>query len=256
MDESLEKLFMHEKESWDEIFGIELKTNDEEFSSYWWRDYYKNLTNYVNNLVNLNDYKNVLEAGSGSGKATILLKGNIQKTLLDISSNALKYAKKLVNLFNAENVKCVNGNIFSMPFQDKAFNFVWNIGVIEHYGKNNIELIMKEMIRVCSNSGMVVVGIPNFYSGPIIKAWLLKKIKFIPGYRLDTEKFYSEVDIEKIIRITAKKLNREVDYVKVEKFGNPLIMETPSFILKTFGIFVNYIFKRNRFLKLIICKFK
>lgn len=256
MDINLEKSFIHEKESWDRIFDIELNTNDKKFSSYWWKSYYGNLTNFANNLMNFNGYKSVLEAGSGSGKATILLENNIQKTLLDISPNALKYAKKLANLFNVEKVNCINGNIFSMPFRDKSFDLVWNIGVIEHYSKDNIELIMKEMVRVCNDSGMVAVGIPNFYSGPIVKAWLLKKIKFIPGYRLDTEKFYSEIDIKKIVRVIAKKLDREIIYIKVEKFGNPLIMETPSFILKTFGILIDFIFKRNRFLKLIICKFK
>jgi ubiquinone/menaquinone biosynthesis C-methylase UbiE len=143
-----------------------------------------------------------------------------------------------------------------MPFKSESFDFVWNIGVIEHYDLKNIESILKEMIRVCNRSGMIAVGMPNFYSGPIIKAWILKKIKIFSGYKLDTEKFYGTNEIENILRKISEKMERKLDNIQVEYFGNPLIMETPKPILKSIGRPIAQIFRRNKFLVLIICKFK
>jgi len=257
MKENLKMMIEHEKDNWDKIFRAELeKFDSKKFSSYWWQNYYEELTDFINDMMICNGYTRVIEVGSGSGKATILLKNNFQKTLLDISSYALNYAKKLAKLFNARNVTYINGDIFSMSIKDKSFDLVWNIGVIEHYDLDNIKEIIREMIRVCSKSGIVAVGIPNFYSGPIIKAWILKKIKLIPGYKLDTEKFYNHLDIENVFRIVADESKRNIEYVKTESFGNPLIMETPSFLLKTIGKLASFILKRNKFLKLIVCKFE
>lgn len=257
MKENLKKIIEHEKDNWDKIFQTELEKFDgKKFSSYWWQNYYEELTDFMNGIMISNGYIKVIEAGSGSGKATILLKNSFQKTLLDISSCALNYAKKLAKLFKAGNVTYIEGDIFSIPINDKSFDLVWNIGVIEHYNLDNIKEIIREMIRVCNESGTVAVGIPNFYSGPIIKAWLLKKIKLIPGYKLDTEKFYNHLDIENIFRAVASESKRDMAYIKTESFGSPLIMETPSFLMKTIGKLASLIFKRNKFLKLIICKFK
>lgn len=257
MKEDLRKIAEHENSNWSRIFQAELgKNSDKKFSSFWWQNYYDELTGFIDKLIFSNSYNTVLEAGSGSGKATLLLNRKLHKTLLDISPVAIEYAKHIANKLEVENVNFVEANIFSMPFENNFFDLVWNIGVIEHYEIDNIKVIINEMVRICARSGTVAVGIPNFYSGPIIKAWLLKKLKFIPGYKLDTEKFYDPSEIENIFRIVAKELERKVVYIKTEHFGNPLIIETPVFILKTIGKPISFLFERNKFLKLIVCKFE
>jgi len=257
MKDELKKIIEHENRTWSKVFEAELKkTGNEKFSSYWWENYYQELTAFVNELLIKNDSNNILEAGSGSGKATILLKNSFPKTLLDISPAALKYAGFLAEKFECKNVKHIEGNIFEMPFKSGVFDFVWNIGVVEHYDLKKIDLIFQEMIRVCSENGIIAVGIPNFYSGPIIKAWILKKIKVLPGYKLDTEKFYKINDIIKVLKNSSKKRGRKIDYIHIEYFGNPLIMETPKFIIKSIGKLLNRIFRKNKFLILIVCKFK
>lgn len=257
MKEKLQKIIEHENKTWSKIFNAELRKNSKEkFSLYWWEDYYQELTTFVNGLLTKNKSNNILEAGSGSGKATILLNNSFSKTLLDISPVALKYATYLAEKFECKNIKNIEGNIFEMPFKSESFDFVWNIGVIEHYDLEKVELILQEMIRVCNRNGVVAVGIPNFYSGPIIKAWILKKIKIFPGYKLDTEKFYGINEIENILRKISEKTERKIDNLQVEYFGNPLIMEMPKFIIKTMGKPMARIFRKNKFLILIICKFK
>lgn len=257
MSDNKQKIIEHENAHWSKIFKAELEKNDsKKFSSFWWEDYYAELTRFVNQIMFEGHLKNVLEAGSGSGKATILLDKSYNKTLLNISFTALEYSRFLANKFNAQDIKFFEGDIFSIPFKDDSFNFVWNIGVIEHYTLDSVESITREMIRVCSKSGVVAVGMPNFYSGPILKAWILKILKFIPGYKLDTEKFYEIDEIKKIFQKVSKKSGKEIASIEIEYFGNPLIMETPKFILKTVGRLVSLLFRRNKFLILIVYKFK
>jgi len=257
MKNNLEKTIEHENANWSKIFKAELEKNsDEKFSSFWWKDYYDELTGFVNKTMSENGLNTILEAGSGSGKATILLNKSFHKTLLDISPVALEYAKHVANKFSIENINFAEGSIFSMPFNDNNFNFVWNIGVIEHYELDDIKLILKEMVRICNKSGVVAVGVPNLYSGPILKAWLLKILKFIPGYKLDTENFYQAKKIEDLFKEIGKESGRKITYVKTEYFGNPLIMETPKLIIKTLGRLISYLFRKNRFLMLIVCKFE
>jgi len=257
MKDDLKKIIEHENSNWSKIFQIELEKNsDKKFSSFWWESYYDELTNGVNKIMLADSLNTILEAGSGSGKATLLLNGKLHKTLLDISPIALEYAKHTANKFEVENINFVEGNIFSMPFKNNNFDFVWNIGVIEHYELDDIKLIIDEMVRVCNKSGIVAVGMPNFYSGPILKARLLKLLKFIPGYKLDTEKFYEISKIENIFKEVSKESGRKITYLETKYFGNPLIMETPRFILETMGGLISSLFRKNKFLMLIICKFE
>lgn len=257
MKDSLEKVIEHENAHWSKIFSTELKKNsDKKFSSFWWEDYYNELTNSVNEITLKYGLSTILEAGSGSGKATLLLDRESQKTLLDISSVALQYGKYIANKFEVENINFIEGNIFSMPFKNNNFDFVWNIGVVEHYELDDIKSIIKEMTRVCNKSGVVAVGMPNLYSGPILKAKLLKLIKFLPGYKLDTEKFYKLSEIESIFEEISKESGRKIMYTETRYFGNPLFMETPRFILKTIGGLFSRVFRKNKFLILVICKFE
>lgn len=257
MKDDLKKIIEHENASWSKAFQTELgKDSDKKFSSYWWEGYYDELTQSINKIMLEDDLNTILETGSGSGKATLLLNEKLNKTLLDISPIALKYAKHLANKFEVENINFVERNIFSMPFKNNNFDFVWNIGVIEHYELDDIKSIIKEMVRVCSESGIVAVGMPNFYSGPILKAKLLKFLKFIPGYKLDTEKFYELSKIESIFKEVSKESGKKIKYIETKYFGNPLIMETPRFILKAIGGLISCLLRKNKFLMLMICKFE
>lgn len=253
----LEKKIKIEKENWDNIFKSELKKkNINQFSSFWWESYYNEITDYINDLMYKNNLKTVIESGSGSGKATILLDEGFKKTLLDMSNFALKYAKFLSKKFKINKINFINGNIFSLPFKENKFDFVWNIGVIEHYNTREINKILREMVRICKKKGMVAVGFPNFYSGPILKAFILKKMRIIPGYKLDTENFWSTEKIKCSFKSAFKGTNKKIDFIEVKYFGSPLLMETPVWMFKTFNKFLSNLLSKNKFLILVICKLK
>jgi len=258
-DQKLAEMFKHENEFWERIFKVELEKAESErtdFSSFWWESYYGEIKGFVLSRVNRYDDPRILEAGSGSGKASILLGKEYKRTLLDISDSALEYAKYLVKRFGAENVSFLKGDIFQMPFIDKSFDFVWNIGVAEHYDEERIIAMCAEIVRVCDGGGQVGVGVPNFKSLPIFKASILRSrfLKFIPGYRLESENEYSEDQMIDFLMRGARKANRNVKNVRVFYFGNPLFMESPKWLLLTLGKFIEFFMPKTKFLMFIVCE--
>jgi len=245
----------HEEKVWWEIFKKELlNKNFKDFSSYWWKDYYDEIISFVNSsiLSKLNS-KNILEAWAWSWKSSILLWNKVDNmTMLDISENALKYSKYLSSKFNIENIDFVKWDMFKMPFKNNNFDFVWNIWTIEHYSKKDISKIIEEMVRVTNNSWYIALWFPNFFSWPILKAWIIWMIPFniFKWYKLDTEIFYSEKNIIEIIT-NIKGLN--IEDVKINKFWSFLPMEFPRFFIIFWKRFEKFLLK-NKFLTFISFK--
>jgi ubiquinone/menaquinone biosynthesis C-methylase UbiE len=260
MMEDLHKTIEEEKIFWNSIFENKLrkiKKKGDNFSSFWDKDYYKKITDFVESLFDKYGYVNLLEAGCGSGRSSILLRGDIYRTLLDISPAALKYARHVAQNFGVENVKFVQANIFEMPFQKETFDFVWNTGVIEHYKLADVKVILKEMIRVTKSNGVVAFGVPNFYSGPTIKAWIMNFFpETTPGYRLGTEHFYKNKVLVGLVMSASKDEGKIIEWIKLKYFGNPLPLKTPIWVFRTIGRIVDVLLPKNRFMIMFFCKFK
>ncbi len=257
-DLKLAKMIKHEDEFWSRAFKEELSKSESEqknFSSFWWESYYDEIKTFVCARINQYDNPRILEVGSGSGKASILLGEEYRRTLLDISDSALEYAKYLAQRFNARNLNFLKGDMFFMPFADKSFDFVWNIGVAEHYDGGNIIAMITEMVRVCDNGAQIGVGIPNFNSLPILKASILrnKLFSFVPGYRLESENKYSEDQMVDYFKRGADNTNRRIKDIRIIYFGSPLFMETPKWLLLTLGRFMEMIMPKSKFLMFVIC---
>ena len=248
------KAIQHEEEVWSKLFQNELQKQEfKKFSAFWWEDYYNEIINFVtsNILVNLEN-KNILEAWSGSWKSSLLIWNYVDKiTLLDISESALKYAKFLSQKLNIEkNIIYVKGNIFNMDFEDNIFDFTWNIWTIEHYNIEDIKNILNEMIRVTKNNWYIALWFPNFYSWPIIKAWLNNKLPFLKWYKLDTEIFYTEKEIINLINSIE---SVKIQDLKVNKFWNFMPMWTPKILIKL-AKKLEKIFYKNKFLNFVSFK--
>lgn len=254
MDLSLERLIKEEDKFWSKIFNKEIVAgNKRMFSSYWWEEYYSEITFYIKILLQKQKKPRILEAGSGSGKASILLGKNIDRTLLDISTKALEFAKLEAEKFKARGITYVQGNIFSMPFKNDTFDLAWNIGVIEHYSKKSALKAIIEMVRVTKNKGYIAFGVPNYNSGPVIKARILKNplFKLIPGYRFHSEKRYNEGELEEILKHAAQINNKQITNFNIMYFGNSMPMEAPKFFILTVGKMIGSFFPKSKFLILV-----
>ena len=96
---------------------------------------------------------NILHAGCGGGQVDTDIAGYIHITALDISANALKIYK---NIHGAD-CKTVQGNIFSLPFENDSFDGLYNLGVLEHFTQEEIKQILIECKRVIKPGGKIII---------------------------------------------------------------------------------------------------
>jgi len=96
-------------------------------------------------------FKNVLEAGSGTGRISLGLatKGNFC-TLADFSKSAIHLSVKISKKLRVYALFIVC-DIINMPFEEEVFDLVWNAGALEHYKERSRFLVLTEMLRVGRN---------------------------------------------------------------------------------------------------------
>jgi ubiquinone/menaquinone biosynthesis C-methylase UbiE len=130
--------------------------------------------------------KRMLEAGCGTSNIAVELASDgalcyqfdISPTALDISRET--FAKRGSRGF------LVRGDLFSLPFEDKSLDIVWNVGVLEHLTPELQDRALSEMLRVCKVGGKVVTLNP-YARGYIycLGKWLAEKTGRWPlGYEV------------------------------------------------------------------------
>lgn len=135
---------------------------------------------------------NVLHAGCGSGQVDIDITGYLKITALDISGKALKIYKSI----HGENCKIVRGNIFSLPFADKTFEGLYNLGVTEHFTQEEIHQFLTEFYRVLKPDGKIIILWPPEFGFTV---FILNSIHFV---------------LNKIFRLNVKLHPEEITRVK------------------------------------------
>ena len=114
----------------------------------------------------------LLHAGSGTGEVDKDLIQKYDITALDISKEALK----LYKLNNGDKVKLIHASIFDIPVKSSTFNGVYNLGVMEHFTKEEDIEILKELRRVLKKNGKVVLFWPPKFGISVI---FLNSLHFI-----------------------------------------------------------------------------
>ncbi len=250
----LNDMVRHEEEHWSRVFTDEISKKLQQhpdFSSYWWEDYYAKIKVYIESF--LPEGATIIEFGSGSGKATLLLNSTYKKDLLDVSKSALKYARKLARKLDSKYVRYIEADAFNNQLQKGGYDLCWNIGVLEHYPEKEAIRFITEMMDLTKSGGNIIVGVPNFASLPILKAKLLNFRVFskIKGYRLDSEINYKKHDLVYLMENAACRAHRQIIFTETFRVGNPLITESPDLFVKLIGKPINYLLPRNRFLLMI-----
>ena len=113
----------------------------------------------------------ILHAGCGGGQVEegIFDQGSVLG--LDISINALSLYKR-----NHPKSDLVLGDIMTTGFRDRSFDGIYNLGVMEHFGKEEIHEILREFHRVLKTGGVIVLFWPPTYGATVI---VLKGVHFI-----------------------------------------------------------------------------
>jgi len=121
---------------------------------------YRNLLfrNALRHFINKHVARNAtaLHAGCGSGDVDRSINKQMCIIALDFSINA-------IHLYNSTNGRCataVQGNILYLPFDTATFDCVYNLGVMEHFTEDQINIILCEFNRVLKPGGRLLIFWP------------------------------------------------------------------------------------------------
>ena len=100
----------------------------------------------------------LLEAGCGIGAQTVILALNnpdAKITSIDISPESLEKARKNVEEKGIKNVRFLQANIFSLPFEENSFDHIFICFVLEHL--QNPEEALESLKKVLKPGGTITV---------------------------------------------------------------------------------------------------
>lgn len=149
------------KKDWDTYWSAQENSSNAVYDVF--ANFYRNhiIKPYLDHFLkkHLKKGQKVLHAGCGSGKVDANIVDYLTITALDISPPALEIYKSV----NKNKAQVVEGNIFSLPFENESFEGIYNLGVIEHFTEEEIVEILLEFKRVLKPGGKIVLFIPPVF---------------------------------------------------------------------------------------------
>lgn len=100
----------------------------------------------------------VLEAGCGIGAQTVILAKNnpwAEIISIDVSPDSLEKARENVKRKGIENVRFLQADIFSLPFEEESFDHVFVCFVLEHL--QNPSEALKSLKKILKPGGTITV---------------------------------------------------------------------------------------------------
>lgn len=89
----------------------------------------------------------------------------------------------------------ISGDGFALPFEDESFDFVYSLGLIEHFPETESARLVNEHVRVCRPGGSVLISVPNWLNLPhTISKWAQGK-----KYRYYPERSYTPGKLRKVM---------------------------------------------------------
>lgn len=157
-DENWKKFKYNEKEKWDK-YWVDEKRNLSTKKRFikWFRltFFAPEVAKHVNEFFPSEGL--FLEAGSGSSDTSRKIK-KLKRTFisLDFSYHALVHAGTVDNVDYL-----LQGNVLSIPIKSGTIDGIWNVGVMEHFRRSDVEKIVKEFSRVLRRNGKILIFWPS-----------------------------------------------------------------------------------------------
>ncbi|MNH99455.1 biotin biosynthesis protein BioC [compost metagenome] len=141
-----------QKQVWDQLWSKEVSYEWDSLSEL----IYRTLCTYIGSP----EGRKIVEAGSGTGKISMhLSKHGADVTLVDYSENAINNSRLAFQKQNCSGSFVVN-DIRKMDISDDGYDLTWNAGVVEHFTFEEKVTILKEMLRVTTPGGAVIILTP------------------------------------------------------------------------------------------------
>jgi len=146
----------------------------------------------------------LLDVGCGQGFFLSEAEKFISECIgVDISELALK---KAITRFNKS--KLIKGNSENLPFKRDSFDYIVNIGSMEHF--LNPEKATKEMARVLKSNGTAMIILPNiFYLGTI---WKVFRFGYGEDQGQETVRFFALNEWKNLIEQSGLKIKKIKKY--------------------------------------------
>lgn len=114
-------------------------------------NYLMNIERELKSLISTNNYKNILEAGCGTGRwINCLNHDDFNIYGLDFSLEMLSIPKQ-----KKHDLNIINANAVEIPFKDNFFDLIFCVNAIHHF-PDKLKFI-QESKRTLSNNGMIAV---------------------------------------------------------------------------------------------------
>lgn len=151
----------------------------------------------------------VLHAGCGGGQVEEGITHSIWNIGLDISANALALYKS-----SHEESNIIQGDIFAIGIKNESLDGIYNLGVMEHFEREDIAKILREFNRVLRKHGIIILFWPPKYGVSVIFLALVHYC-FISIFKKNIKLHPSEPSLIKS-RKTVKKMMNEAGFTLKE----------------------------------------
>lgn len=121
-----------------------------------------------------------LHAGAGGGEVDLVLPSEWELVSIDFSSRAVRLNRSR-RLSAGRTSRVVQADIFSLPFADGQFDVSFNLGVMEHFTDSQIVDALREMQRVTSAQGRVIIYWPPVWGPTVVMLHTLARILRLLG---------------------------------------------------------------------------
>jgi len=121
---------------------------------------------FLNRLIRLNFSRqmDLLHTGCGGGMVDDDVAGYANLTALDFSSAAIaSYAGR-----HGEKAVCVVADIRQMAIKDSSFDGIYNLGVMEHFLRDDHDKILSEFKRILKPGGKILLIWPPRFGSSVI----------------------------------------------------------------------------------------
>jgi len=118
----------------------------------------------------------LLDAGCGAGDLTAFLQRRQCDVIgFDLSHLLLRTTREKCRRNGEVNEMLVNGDVECLPFQNRSFQTVISVGVLEY--TRDYERPISEFSRVLATQGVLILSIPRKFSPHNLSDWIYSKLK-------------------------------------------------------------------------------
>lgn len=162
----------------------------------------------INKYLANKDKPNTLELGCGTSIDLNIIAQTNQRALCfgtDISKKSILLSIKIRNIFENK-IEYFVSDVRNLPIKKDFFDLIFSQGLVEHF--SNPYLIIEEQLRILKSSGILIINVPQKYTGyTLMKKTLMKNDKWELGW--ETEFSYKNL----------KAMGKQLGIIEREAFG-------------------------------------